>query len=277
MNHGDNKRATSDRRWGLRRIRCAFMGFLLPTFFVGQIMVNTAFFDTASSFRCQLNTITPRKTRIISQPKAHSITSLLSVSQTHATVSINNASPITPLASIIPEGIPMQEHGTPVGAVILPRPCIESFYSLCQEALPEIKNLKFRGVENYEDELGAMITKGSAEVTYKTIHIQTEVAASLLGGYAPSLVEFIHQNSGHFIPGARMQRDKGRGKKPPNRLNPSSSSNKQSPRFTFVELFAGVGGFRLGLEPLGGSCVLASEKDEVACAFYKRHFGKNQR
>jgi len=48
---------------------------------------------------------------------------------------------------------------------------------------------------------------------------------------------------------------------------------KQSPKFTFVELFAGIGGFRMGLEQIGGSCVLASEKDEVARAIYRRQFG----
>ena len=42
-----------------------------------------------------------------------------------------------------------------------------------------------------------------------------------------------------------------------------------APRFTFAEIFAGIGGFRLGLEPLGGQCVLASEMDERATATYQ--------
>jgi DNA (cytosine-5)-methyltransferase 1 len=39
--------------------------------------------------------------------------------------------------------------------------------------------------------------------------------------------------------------------------------------FTFAELFAGIGGFRQGLEPLGGNCVFASEIDKFATQAYK--------
>lgn len=40
------------------------------------------------------------------------------------------------------------------------------------------------------------------------------------------------------------------------------------PRFTFAECFAGIGGFRLGLEALGGVCVFASEYCTFARATY---------
>lgn len=43
--------------------------------------------------------------------------------------------------------------------------------------------------------------------------------------------------------------------------------------FTFAELFAGIGGFRLGLEPLGGECVFASEVDPVARRIYEHNHG----
>jgi len=38
--------------------------------------------------------------------------------------------------------------------------------------------------------------------------------------------------------------------------------------FTFIDLFAGIGGFRLGLEPLGGRCVFTSEWDRFAQKTY---------
>jgi len=45
--------------------------------------------------------------------------------------------------------------------------------------------------------------------------------------------------------------------------------------FRFVELFAGIGGFRLGLQPLGGRCVLAVEVDEGAREIYRENFGED--
>ena len=42
--------------------------------------------------------------------------------------------------------------------------------------------------------------------------------------------------------------------------------------FTFVELFAGLGGFRLGLEAFGGRCALACEVDARAREIYSRNF-----
>jgi len=38
----------------------------------------------------------------------------------------------------------------------------------------------------------------------------------------------------------------------------------ERPLFTFVDLFAGIGGLRRGFEPLGGRCLFTCEWDEYA-------------
>ena len=43
--------------------------------------------------------------------------------------------------------------------------------------------------------------------------------------------------------------------------------------FTFSDMFAGIGGFRLALQRLGGRCVLACEWDKLAKVTYFRNFG----
>src|SRR3954466_1969256 len=48
-------------------------------------------------------------------------------------------------------------------------------------------------------------------------------------------------------------------------------SSKEAP-FTFVDLFAGIGGFHAALGALGGECVYAVEKDPAAAAVYQRNW-----
>lgn len=45
-------------------------------------------------------------------------------------------------------------------------------------------------------------------------------------------------------------------------------------RFTFIDLFAGIGGFRLALQRLGGRCVFSSEWDAQAQKTYMLNFGE---
>jgi len=44
----------------------------------------------------------------------------------------------------------------------------------------------------------------------------------------------------------------------------------------FIELFAGIGGFRVGLEPLGWKSVWANEIDPYACKVYRKNFGDKE-
>lgn len=47
-----------------------------------------------------------------------------------------------------------------------------------------------------------------------------------------------------------------------------------NPRFTFIDLFAGIGGFRIALQNLGGKCVFSSEWDAQAQKTYLLNFGE---
>ena len=45
-----------------------------------------------------------------------------------------------------------------------------------------------------------------------------------------------------------------------------------APAFRFIDLFAGIGGLRLGFEAIGGKCVFTSEWDKFAQQTYLRNF-----
>jgi DNA (cytosine-5)-methyltransferase 1 len=45
------------------------------------------------------------------------------------------------------------------------------------------------------------------------------------------------------------------------------------PKFTFIDLFAGIGGFRLAMQSCGGKCVFSSEWDAKAQETYRTNFG----
>lgn len=45
-------------------------------------------------------------------------------------------------------------------------------------------------------------------------------------------------------------------------------------KFTFIDLFAGIGGFRMAMQNLGGKCVFTSEWDKYAQQTYKANYGE---
>ena len=48
----------------------------------------------------------------------------------------------------------------------------------------------------------------------------------------------------------------------------------ENPRFTFIDLFAGMGGFRLAMQKHGGRCVYSSEWNKYAQKTYFANFGE---
>lgn len=51
-------------------------------------------------------------------------------------------------------------------------------------------------------------------------------------------------------------------------------SSPANPGFTFIDLFAGIGGFRMAMQNLGGKCVYSSEWDEQAQKTYLTNYGE---
>jgi DNA (cytosine-5)-methyltransferase 1 len=56
-------------------------------------------------------------------------------------------------------------------------------------------------------------------------------------------------------------------------LNPSSIQRHTDPDFTFIDLFAGIGGIRQGFERHGGECVFSSEWNAFSKKTYTVNFG----
>ena len=52
-----------------------------------------------------------------------------------------------------------------------------------------------------------------------------------------------------------------------------SSKNKEKKEFTFIDLFSGIGGFRLAFESVGGKCIFSSDIDKWANETYYDNFG----
>ncbi|MCF0233232.1 MAG: DNA cytosine methyltransferase, partial [Enterococcus sp.] len=48
----------------------------------------------------------------------------------------------------------------------------------------------------------------------------------------------------------------------------------KNPKFTFIDLFAGIGGFRIAMQKLGGKCVYSSEFDAKAQETYFANYGE---
>ena len=68
----------------------------------------------------------------------------------------------------------------------------------------------------------------------------------------------------------RWEKGEGRPRKPVMDLLKEIARGKAAPdgRFTFIDLFAGIGGLRKGFEPIGGRCVFTSEWDKYSVQTY---------
>ena len=58
--------------------------------------------------------------------------------------------------------------------------------------------------------------------------------------------------------------------------NPREKRMKPGPSFSFVDIFAGIGGMRLGFESAGGECLFTCEWDKFAQQTYRANFGDEE-
>ena len=58
----------------------------------------------------------------------------------------------------------------------------------------------------------------------------------------------------------------------PQQLNIFNADAKEGGDFTFIDLFAGIGGIRMPFDKLGGKCVFSSEIDKYAIKTYIANF-----
>lgn len=56
-------------------------------------------------------------------------------------------------------------------------------------------------------------------------------------------------------------------------MSPTAAGRAREAPFTYIDLFAGIGGFHAALGAMGGRCVLAAENDPLAAAVYRRNWG----
>lgn len=59
-----------------------------------------------------------------------------------------------------------------------------------------------------------------------------------------------------------------------NDIGTAPFKRKENPDFKFIDLFAGIGGFRIAMQDCGGECVYSSEWDENAKQTYFHNFGE---
>lgn len=154
---------------------------------------------------------------------------------------------------------PQRQCGLPIGAVRMKPQDLQPFRVLLEQVLGE--KFRFRGVERIE----TIETIESTSQPELLVYVPPKVAAALDDH---KLDAFLQSKDALYLPGIR---------KSPllPRISLSKDTNADTdscPSFTFVELFAGIGGFRLGLEKINGVSVLASDISPWAAQIYRSYF-----
>jgi len=156
--------------------------------------------------------------------------------------------------------------GVVVGAVLLPMKALQTLRRLLEKILPTKEDARPKEVDRVG--FGMLL-----------MHLRPKACLAFEGSSSSMNEELVAFMSSAELLGGGIQYYSGVRRMDPifHRTPPhfptTSLHISPPPRFTFAEVFAGIGGFRLGLEPLGGRCVFASEIDPAARASYEGCFG----
>lgn len=129
--------------------------------------------------------------------------------------------------------------------------------------LPSGGNISFVNIRMYEDLIIGLQKKrpelSRAQITH-WVH-NPNFPYDICDSDREALTEFLEQ----YLTRNRISRDK---------LYSSIPFQPHSANFNFIDLFAGIGGFNLGMHRQGGACVFSSEWDKTAQETYFKNYGK---
>lgn len=92
--------------------------------------------------------------------------------------------------------------------------------------------------------------------------------------------DFIERLKNSGVSDTQLYKQSGNAVSPPvvreifNHIDKFINSKNKDKQIRFIDLFAGLGGFRIALENNGGKCVFSSEIDKYARETYKNNFGE---
>jgi hypothetical protein len=174
-------------------------------------------------------------------------------------------------------------YGVSVGAIVLLKTQIHSLRKHLEKISSNGAKVAFREIQVLPGSEDYLIVHLPSDLAFQLDQIYN-ASSSLQDKYAAESCEQTSVDLKEFV---RFMSEEARGTYYSN-VRPMDSNivhvncsqgllNRTShQRFTFAEIFGGIGGFRLGLNSLGGKCTLYSEIDADAVNTYRANFPPQQ-
>ena len=201
------------------------------------------------------------------------VTSYLNHTHRYITAGMSEAGSVEKIRQYLKDISAQEEHlGIPVGCLLLRK----TNFGVLKKSW-RTQKLGIFGIKRFRN--------FSCTADYVVVHLSTQTAQILSLPFDDvigiSARELLQTLDGTFYPGVRVNdhylRSISMDETPAISfplLSPLSSRHVSS--FTFAEIFAGIGGFRLGLELAGGTCLYASEIDSASNLTYLENFSSSE-